>query len=30
MFFMERLIQDVQTFIENLGHECAANVVIEK
>ncbi|KAJ1066355.1 hypothetical protein K5549_003095 [Capra hircus] len=25
----ERLIQDVQTFIENLGHECAANVVIE-
>uniref|UniRef100_A0A3Q1LRV3 tRNA (guanosine(18)-2'-O)-methyltransferase TARBP1 n=1 Tax=Bos taurus TaxID=9913 RepID=A0A3Q1LRV3_BOVIN len=25
----QRLIQDVQTFIENLGHECAANVVIE-
>ncbi|XP_037677171.1 probable methyltransferase TARBP1 isoform X6 [Choloepus didactylus] len=25
----QRLIQDVQTFIENLGHECAANIVIE-
>ncbi|TKC39262.1 hypothetical protein EI555_015098, partial [Monodon monoceros] len=25
----QRLIQDVQTFIENLGHECAANTVIE-
>ncbi|XP_023404919.2 probable methyltransferase TARBP1 isoform X1 [Loxodonta africana] len=25
----QRLIQDVQTFIENLGHQCAANVVIE-
>ncbi|XP_040098655.1 probable methyltransferase TARBP1 isoform X2 [Oryx dammah] len=25
----QRLVQDVQTFIENLGHECAANVVIE-
>ncbi|KAM7049969.1 putative methyltransferase TARBP1 isoform 2-T2 [Molossus nigricans] len=25
----QRLIQDVQTFIENLGHDCAANVVIE-
>lgn len=25
----QRLIQDVQMFIENLGHECAANVVIE-
>ncbi|KAM9052707.1 putative methyltransferase TARBP1 isoform 2-T2 [Megaptera novaeangliae] len=25
----QRLIQDVQTFIENLGHECAANMVIE-
>ncbi|XP_057591947.1 probable methyltransferase TARBP1 isoform X2 [Hippopotamus amphibius kiboko] len=25
----QRLIQDVQTFIENLGRECAANVVIE-
>ncbi|XP_016055329.1 PREDICTED: probable methyltransferase TARBP1 isoform X3 [Miniopterus natalensis] len=25
----QRLIQDVQTFIENLGHDCAANVIIE-
>ncbi|XP_014384767.1 PREDICTED: probable methyltransferase TARBP1 isoform X2 [Myotis brandtii] len=25
----QRLIQDIQTFIENLGHDCAANVVIE-
>ncbi|KAM9613518.1 putative methyltransferase TARBP1 isoform 1-T1 [Trichechus inunguis] len=25
----QRLIQDVQTFIENLGHQCAANIVIE-
>ncbi|XP_068920945.1 probable methyltransferase TARBP1 isoform X3 [Petaurus breviceps papuanus] len=25
----QRLIQDVQAFIENLGHECAANVVTE-
>ncbi|XP_021504002.1 probable methyltransferase TARBP1 isoform X2 [Meriones unguiculatus] len=25
----QRLIQDVQTFIENLGQDCAANVVIE-
>ncbi|KAB1270794.1 putative methyltransferase TARBP1 [Camelus dromedarius] len=25
----QRLIQDVQTFIENLGHNCAANIVIE-
>ncbi|KAG8516600.1 putative methyltransferase TARBP1, partial [Galemys pyrenaicus] len=25
----QRLIQDVQTFVENLGHDCAANVVIE-
>ncbi|XP_045154151.1 probable methyltransferase TARBP1 [Echinops telfairi] len=25
----QRLIQDVQTFIENLEHQCAANVVIE-
>ncbi|XP_070257404.1 LOW QUALITY PROTEIN: probable methyltransferase TARBP1 [Myotis yumanensis] len=25
----QRLIQDIQTFIENLGHECAANVIIE-
>ena len=30
MFFMDRLIQDVQTFIESLGHDCAANAVIEK
>ena len=26
----QRLIQDVQTFIENLGQGCAANVIIEK
>nr|XP_031537336.1 probable methyltransferase TARBP1 isoform X8 [Vicugna pacos] len=25
----QRLIQDVQTFVENLGHNCAANIVIE-
>ncbi|XP_021566297.1 probable methyltransferase TARBP1 isoform X2 [Carlito syrichta] len=25
----QRLIQDVQTFIENLGHDCAANVILE-
>ncbi|KAL1785122.1 putative methyltransferase TARBP1 [Sigmodon hispidus] len=25
----QRLIQDVQTFIENLGEDCAANVIIE-
>ncbi|XP_042636578.1 probable methyltransferase TARBP1 [Orycteropus afer afer] len=25
----QRLIQDVQTFIENLGPQCAANIVIE-
>uniref|UniRef100_A0A8C5KY37 tRNA (guanosine(18)-2'-O)-methyltransferase TARBP1 n=1 Tax=Jaculus jaculus TaxID=51337 RepID=A0A8C5KY37_JACJA len=25
----QRLIQDVQTFIENLGHSCAANVIME-
>uniref|UniRef100_A0A8C0WPD4 TARBP1 domain-containing protein n=1 Tax=Castor canadensis TaxID=51338 RepID=A0A8C0WPD4_CASCN len=25
----QRLIQDVQAFIENLGHNCAANVVLE-
>uniref|UniRef100_A0A2K6EJE2 tRNA (guanosine(18)-2'-O)-methyltransferase TARBP1 n=1 Tax=Propithecus coquereli TaxID=379532 RepID=A0A2K6EJE2_PROCO len=25
----QRLIQDVQTFVENLGHDCAANVVME-
>ncbi|XP_072503614.1 probable methyltransferase TARBP1 isoform X1 [Notamacropus eugenii] len=25
----QRLIQDVHAFIENLGHECAANVVTE-
>ncbi|XP_016285732.2 probable methyltransferase TARBP1 isoform X2 [Monodelphis domestica] len=25
----QRLIQDVQAFIENLGHECAANIVTE-
>ncbi|XP_072612049.1 probable methyltransferase TARBP1 isoform X4 [Vulpes vulpes] len=25
----QRLIQDVQTYIENLGHDCAANMVIE-
>uniref|UniRef100_A0A8D2A6V5 tRNA (guanosine(18)-2'-O)-methyltransferase TARBP1 n=1 Tax=Sus scrofa TaxID=9823 RepID=A0A8D2A6V5_PIG len=25
----QRLIQDIQTFVENLGHDCAANVVIE-
>uniref|UniRef100_A0A8D2JJ93 tRNA (guanosine(18)-2'-O)-methyltransferase TARBP1 n=1 Tax=Sciurus vulgaris TaxID=55149 RepID=A0A8D2JJ93_SCIVU len=25
----QRLMQDVQTFIENLGHDCAANVVME-
>ncbi|EHA97479.1 Putative methyltransferase TARBP1 [Heterocephalus glaber] len=25
----QRLIQDVQTFIENLGQDCAANVVME-
>ncbi|XP_070348540.1 probable methyltransferase TARBP1 isoform X1 [Equus asinus] len=25
----QRLIQDVQTFVENLGRDCAANVVIE-
>lgn len=25
-----RLIQDVQTFIENLGQDCAANIIIEK
>ncbi|XP_074241435.1 putative methyltransferase TARBP1 isoform X2 [Saimiri boliviensis] len=25
----QRLIQDVQTFIENLGHDCAANTVME-
>ncbi|GAB5578353.1 probable methyltransferase TARBP1 isoform X6 [Prionailurus iriomotensis] len=25
----QRLIQDVQTYIENLGHDCAANTVIE-
>ncbi|XP_053768390.1 probable methyltransferase TARBP1 isoform X2 [Desmodus rotundus] len=25
----QRLIQDVQTFIESLGHDCAANAVIE-
>ncbi|XP_027626659.1 LOW QUALITY PROTEIN: probable methyltransferase TARBP1 [Tupaia chinensis] len=26
----QRLIQDAQDFIESLGHDCAANVVIEK
>ncbi|XP_013360164.1 PREDICTED: probable methyltransferase TARBP1 isoform X2 [Chinchilla lanigera] len=25
----QRLIQDIQTFIENLGQECAANVIME-
>ncbi|XP_012586707.1 PREDICTED: probable methyltransferase TARBP1 [Condylura cristata] len=25
----QRLIQDIQTFVENLGHDCAANVVVE-
>ncbi|XP_045392942.1 probable methyltransferase TARBP1 isoform X3 [Lemur catta] len=25
----QRLIQDVQTFVENLGRDCAANVVLE-
>ncbi|XP_054957106.2 probable methyltransferase TARBP1 isoform X3 [Pan paniscus] len=25
----QRLVQDVQTFIENLGHDCAANIVME-
>ncbi|XP_041506206.1 probable methyltransferase TARBP1 isoform X2 [Microtus oregoni] len=25
----QRLIQDVQTFIENLGPDCAANIIIE-
>uniref|UniRef100_A0A2K6MVM6 tRNA (guanosine(18)-2'-O)-methyltransferase TARBP1 n=1 Tax=Rhinopithecus bieti TaxID=61621 RepID=A0A2K6MVM6_RHIBE len=25
----QRLVQDVQTFIENLGHDCAANTVME-
>ncbi|XP_043856325.1 probable methyltransferase TARBP1 isoform X2 [Dromiciops gliroides] len=25
----QRLIQDIQAFIENLGHECAANTVTE-
>ncbi|XP_062938788.1 probable methyltransferase TARBP1 isoform X2 [Cynocephalus volans] len=25
----QRLIQDVQTFVENLGHDCAANVIME-
>nr|XP_003473550.1 probable methyltransferase TARBP1 isoform X2 [Cavia porcellus] len=25
----QRLIQDVQTFIENLGQDCAANVIME-
>ncbi|KAF0870477.1 TARB1 methyltransferase, partial [Crocuta crocuta] len=25
----QRLIQDVQTYVENLGHDCAANIVIE-
>ncbi|XP_053461750.1 probable methyltransferase TARBP1 isoform X2 [Nycticebus coucang] len=25
----QRLIQDVQNFIETLGHDCAANIVIE-
>ncbi|XP_047376102.1 probable methyltransferase TARBP1 isoform X3 [Sciurus carolinensis] len=25
----QRLTQDVQTFVENLGHDCAANVVME-
>ncbi|XP_002717373.2 probable methyltransferase TARBP1 isoform X1 [Oryctolagus cuniculus] len=25
----QRLIQDVQTFVENLGHDCAANAIIE-
>ncbi|XP_026359932.2 probable methyltransferase TARBP1 isoform X1 [Ursus arctos] len=25
----QRLTQDVQTYIENLGHDCAANTVIE-
>ncbi|XP_037593722.1 probable methyltransferase TARBP1 isoform X4 [Cebus imitator] len=25
----QRLIQDVQTFIENLGHDCAANTIME-
>ncbi|XP_059119778.1 probable methyltransferase TARBP1 [Peromyscus eremicus] len=25
----QRLIQDVQTFIENLGQDCAANIIIE-
>ncbi|KFO34242.1 Putative methyltransferase TARBP1 [Fukomys damarensis] len=25
----QRLIQDVQTFVENLGQDCAANVVME-
>lgn len=30
IFFMGRLTQDVQTYIENLGHDCAANTVIGK
>ncbi|XP_055969559.1 probable methyltransferase TARBP1 isoform X2 [Sorex fumeus] len=25
----QRLIQDIHTFVENLGHECAANIIIE-
>ncbi|XP_060047959.1 probable methyltransferase TARBP1 isoform X2 [Erinaceus europaeus] len=25
----QRLVQEVQTFIENLGHDCAANIVIQ-
>lgn len=33
LFFLPtflRLIQDVQTFIENLGPDCAANIIIEE
>lgn len=33
LFFLStflRLIQDVQTFIESLGQDCAANIIIEE
>lgn len=30
LFTFLRLIQDVQTFIENLGQDCAANITIEE
>lgn len=30
MFFLQRLVLDVQTYVEQLGEVCAANVAVTR